>query len=246
MGNKGSRVKGKWLCSGTHQGGRRIGDSTFKKRQRREGSFFLFTARSQGRGWREAPGEGSGNTWLNRRTKQFRKTARGPKQSQSKAMKVNRFAANEIRLERQERSHGGHRPWLQSCTAILSGFSHRLPPMTRPSIFPIRGAGMEGRLSGGPKSGYGDLYGYRYGRTEKINQGVVANFPRPGDRTRVANKGDISKCVRFRAFLLVQIWTKSCKSVQNRAKTCQKTTEKTGFLRLNSFKTMSSPDRVKL
>jgi len=41
--------------------------------------------------------------------------------------------------------------------------------MARLSLLPIRGAGMEPKLSGDPTSGSGDLCGYRYGQTEKIN-----------------------------------------------------------------------------
>src|SRR5208282_3222682 len=81
----------------------------------------------------------------------------------------------------------------------------------------------------------------------KLTTPLVANFPRPGDRTRVANKGDILKCVRFRTFFLVQNRTKSRKNVQKSAKTCQKATEKTGCLRpiyLNRVKSSGSCQAV--
>jgi len=60
------------------------------------------------------------------------------KQSQSKAIGLNPFIVNWIRLERQEQSQDAHRPWLQWFTAILTRFSRKLLPMARPSILPIR------------------------------------------------------------------------------------------------------------
>ncbi len=57
----------------------------------------------------------------------------------SEAMGINLFIVNGIRLKPQEQSHDDHRPWLQSFTAILTRFSRKLLPMTRPSILPIRG-----------------------------------------------------------------------------------------------------------
>jgi len=54
------------------------------------------------------------------------------------AMGINHFIVNGIHLDRQRRSHGSHRPWLQSLTAIPTPFSRKLLPMARVSILPIR------------------------------------------------------------------------------------------------------------
>ena len=102
------------------------------------------------------------------------------------------------------------------------------------------------------KDGFSSQEGHRVSRADlmisvvtdmveliKLTGGLVANFPRPGDRTRVANKGDILKCVRFRAFFLVQNRTKSRKNAQKRAKTCKnvpKDDTKDGFFATDLFK----------
>ncbi len=59
----------------------------------------------------------------------------------SEATGMNHFMVDGIRLERQERSHGDHRPLLQSFTTILTRFSRKLLPMERRSISPIRDPG---------------------------------------------------------------------------------------------------------
>jgi len=65
----------------------------------------------------------------------------------------------------------------------------------------------------------------------KLTRGLVANFPDPSARARVADKGVSKKCGRFRAFLGVQNRTKLDKIVQKPAKSAQKLAENGTFSR---------------
>ena len=179
------KVKGEGPCHGTRDGGWKIGDSDsrysrFKRRQRIEDWRFeisRFKKRShmgdivgQGRfrgveiirpeAWSRCPGE-----QVQTKPKPSPNKGARAKTKPSEAMGINHFIVNGIRLKPQKQSHGDHRPWLQSFTAILTRFSGKLLPMARRSVLPIQGTGTEGKLSGDPTSGSEDLFGYRYGKT---------------------------------------------------------------------------------
>src|SRR5208282_197995 len=70
------------------------------------------------------------------------------------------------------------------------------------------------------------FHGYAYGTTEKINKGLVRNFPGLSARVRAANKGVSEECVRFRAFLGVQNHAESCRIVPKADKNVQKSDRK--------------------
>jgi len=63
----------------------------------------------------------------------------------------------------------------------------------------------------------------------KLTRGLIAIFPDPSARARVADKGVSQKCVRFRAFFGVQNRTKLDKIVQKRPKRVQEPAENGGF-----------------